>query len=403
MILPGVLLADGRTADVTVEDGRITAVTPAAEARGYLLLPAPVEPHAHLDKAYTADRVPNPAGDLAGAIAAWMAHRPALTHADIVERATRALCAARAAGAAAVRTHVDVDTDIGLLAVSALAEARTVAPVESVDPVGPVGSVSPVGPVQIVAMVGTPVTGSAGAANRALLADALDAGADVVGGAPLFDPDPAGAVAVYLAAAERAGRPVDLHIDETTEPAAPTLDLLARLAAGFPQPVVASHCVSLGSLPPDHAARVADRVAAAGIVVVCLPQTNLYLQGRDRPARGLTALRTLRAAGVTVAAGGDNTQDPFNPLGRGDPLETAALLVVAGHETPERAYEAVSAGARAAMGLSPVEIVPGAPADLLAVRAGSVREALATCTPDRVVLREGRVVSHPPAQEGIVV
>jgi cytosine deaminase len=390
MILAGVLLADGRAVDVTVEDGRIAAVAPAAEARGYLLLPAPVEPHAHLDKAYTADRVPNPAGDLAGAIAAWMAYRPALTHADIVERATRALRAAQAAGVAAVRTHVDVDTDIGLLAVSALAEARTP------------GMGGAVGPVQIVAMVGTPVTGSAGAANRALLADALDAGADVVGGAPLLDPDPAGAVAVYLAAAERAGRPVDLHIDETTEPAAPTLDLLARLAVGFPQPVVASHCVSLGALPPDNAARVADRVAAAGIVVVCLPQTNLYLQGRDRPARGLTALRTLRAAGVTVAAGGDNTQDPFNPLGRGDPLETAALLVVAGHETPERAYEAVSAGARAAMGLPAVEIVPGAPADLLAVRAGSVREALATCTPDRVVLREGRVV-HPPAQEGSVV
>jgi cytosine deaminase len=269
-------------------------------------------------------------------------------------------------------------------------------------------------------MVGTPVTGAAGAANRVLLADALDAGADVVGGAPLLDPDPAGAVAVYLAAAESAGRPVDLHIDECTDPAAGTLDLLARLAAGFPQPVVARHGVVLGALPPDHAARVADRVAAAGIVVVCLPQTNLYLQGRDRPAgppRGLTALRTLRAAGVTVAAGGDNTQDPFNPLGRGDPLETAALLVVAGHETPERAYEAVSAGARAAMGLPPVEIVPGAPADLLAVRAGSVREALATCNSDRLVVRGGRVVAgtelrrapffsswpekgSPPQQEG---
>jgi cytosine deaminase len=45
------------------------------------------------------------------------------------------------------------------------------------------------------------------------------------------------------------------------------------------------------------------------------------------------------------------------------------------------------------MGLPPVEIVPGAPADLLAVRAGSVREALATCTPDRIVVRDGRRVT----------
>ena len=38
---------------------------------GWLLLPAMAEPHAHLDKALTADEVPNPKGDLHGAIDAW--------------------------------------------------------------------------------------------------------------------------------------------------------------------------------------------------------------------------------------------------------------------------------------------------------------------------------------------
>ena len=42
----------------------------ARRATGYLLLPAFAEPHAHLDKAFLAERVPNPTGDLMGAILA---------------------------------------------------------------------------------------------------------------------------------------------------------------------------------------------------------------------------------------------------------------------------------------------------------------------------------------------
>ncbi|MFC7758635.1 hypothetical protein ACFQY4_12070 [Catellatospora bangladeshensis] len=95
-----------------------------------------------------------------------------------------------------------------------------------------------------------------------------------------------------------------------------------------------------------------------------------------------------------MAAGGDNLQDPFNILGRGDPLETAALLVLAGHDDPATAYGAVSSQARQAMGLPAVAVAPGAPAELLAIRAGSVREALATATADRVVVHAGRVVAR---------
>ncbi len=82
-----------------------------------------------------------------------------------------------------------------------------------------------------------------------------------------------------------------------------------------------------------------------------LPQTNLYLQARDvpvAPPRGLTAIRPLLDAGATVAAGADNLQDPFNLVGRADPMETAALMVMAGHLLPAEAYEAVSASSRAA-------------------------------------------------------
>ena len=80
-------LPDGRSVDVSVVDGRIDAVhdvgaVPTSDAGhdlgGWLLLPAMAEPHAHLDKALTAEEVPNPKGDLMGALderAAAGAHR----------------------------------------------------------------------------------------------------------------------------------------------------------------------------------------------------------------------------------------------------------------------------------------------------------------------------------------
>ena len=130
--------------------------------------------------------------------------------------------------------------------------------------------------------------------------------------------------------------------------------------------------------------------------MITLPITNLYLQGWEHPVatpRGLTALAALLAAGVRVAAGADNLRDPFNPVGRGDALETASLLVTAGHLDFEQALDAVTAGARSVMHLPPAGVFPGATADLLAVRAGSVGEAIAFAPMDRMVFHAGRLVA----------
>ena len=58
--------------------------------------------------------------------------------------------------------------------------------------------------------------------------------------------------------------------------------------------------------------------------------------------RGLTAVRALLDAGVVVAAGADNLQDPFNPLGRACPFETAALMVLDGPPLARRGMGVVS-------------------------------------------------------------
>lgn len=395
-VLRNARLADGQAVDVHVDGGVIAEVAAASspvpdgfesdDLDGWLLLPAPAEPHAHLDKALTAEEIPNPAGDLPGAVEAWAAAAAdgRLSEESLVERASAAVELLIARGVTAVRSHVNTTLDAGVEGVRALHEVRR--------------RFEGLVDLQIVALTGKPITGADGAEGRAVLDAALEEGVDVVGGCPHLDSDPLAAMEVAFAAARDAALPVDLHTDETLDPTMLNLLDMARAvqSTGFAHPVAASHCVSLGMAPPETQAAVAAEAAAAGIAVITLPQTNLYLQGRGRPVatpRGLTAIDALEGAGALVAAGADNVQDPFNLVGRSDPLETAALLVMAAHRSPEAAYDMVSNGARRAMGLAPVRFEPGDPADFLAIDAPSVRAAIADAPMSRRVWRRGRMTA----------
>jgi cytosine deaminase len=404
-LLRNATLPGGEVADVHIAYGLIVEVGPSLgplprlgplaappgdaeveevyDLEGWLLLPAPAEPHAHLDKALTADLIDNPSGDLAGAIAGWEATCPAFSVADFAERARTAALRLLAAGCTAVRSHVNVGGAAGMRAVDALVAVRD--------------ELRAVMEIQLVALVGVPT-------DVSLLIEALDRGVDVVGGCPHLDPDPIGCIDKTVTVAADRGIAVDLHMDETLKREALWVRHLARVVAGgaLGEPrsrptATASHCVSLGMQDETTQAVVAAELAEADVAVITLPQTNLFLQARGTtmaPPRGLTALGPLLAAGVTVAAGADNLQDPFNTVGRADPLETAALLVMAGHLSPAVAYEAVTTAARQAMGLPPARIAPGAPAELLAVRSPSLRAAIADAPPDRMVFAKGRLVAH---------
>jgi cytosine/creatinine deaminase len=393
MLLGGATLADGAGSDVLLEDDRVAGIRPAGgpvgeesevlDLAGYVLLAAPAEPHAHLDKALTANRVGVQADNLAAAIEAWHEHRRGLDVDDIARRAEAAARASLARGVTAIRTHVDVGEGIELRAAEALIRVRE--------------RLRPLMDIQVVAL-SYPLAGAAGRENRALVRAALELGVDVVGGAPHIDADPVGHIEICLGMAAEFGRAIDLHMDEHMRASALDLVDLARLVGdGAPHPVTASHCLSLGLQPPEVQDRVAAEVARARISVVSCPATNLHLQARDvRTAtpRAITALRALLDAGVTVAGGGDNVQDFFHPLGCGDPVQTAALLVLGGQLDVPTAYRLVSENARAAMGLAPNGLAPGGEADLLAVRGGSLQEVLATSTEDRVVIRAGRLTER---------
>ena len=401
-VLHDATLADGRRVDIHTVDGLVHEVRkagrpidgnlPGEELGGWLVLPAMAEPHAHLDKALTAESVPNRTGDLRGAIDAWVSAAAAgrFSYEDTAERAARAMELLLVHGVTAVRTHVNVGA--GTESLRAVQEAAL--------------RMEGLMDVQIVALTSNPMTGPEGRANRAALAAAIEAGADLVGGCPHLDPDGPGLISHALEVASEAGIGVDLHVDEMLDPSVLTVRELARqvIDTGFGYSVSAGHCVTLGMQQPDVQAEVAALVAEAGIRVFPLPQTNLFLQGRDHPSatpRGLTAIAALHEAGVLVAAGADNVQDPFNLVGRSDPLETAALLVMAGHQAPEDAYRMVSENAREALGLPESSIQPGDVADLVAIDAPSVRAAIADAPMSRRVFRRGVLVASSEQQSRI--
>ncbi|MDH4117060.1 MAG: amidohydrolase family protein [Acidimicrobiia bacterium] len=385
-------LAGGRCVDVTTAGGRIVSVEPATgvvegdeiDLGGRLLLPSMGEPHAHLDKAFTADLVPNPQGDLDGAVEAILAAWPTISVENIVERGERAVRRLVASGTTAIRSHADVTPEGEQKSVIALAEVKA--------------RTAHLCDLELVALT-MPLSGVDGALGRRRLVQALEGGVDVVGACPHLDEDPLEAIDNALDAAVDAGTRVDLHFDEVLDVSVQHLPELARRveARGLGGKVVASHCVSHGLLSPDRQREVGRLLADAGVAVVANPRTNLFLQSRGIEAatpRGLAGVRALLESGVVVAAGADNVQDPFYVIGRSDPLETAALLVSVAHLTVDEAWTLVSSAVREVMGLEGVAVEVGAPADLIAASGASIREVIADQPADRMVFRRGELVSR---------
>lgn len=369
LLLCGARLADGRTVDVRLAGAHIEAVGTSGslhegtrvDLAGYLLLPAPAECHAHLDTALTAGSAGPPSYDAE----------------DVQRRVTEGALHQLGHGATAVRTHIRIGDVQGLRALEAALQARR--------------ALRGLVDVQTVA-VPRVLTGPAGADGLAALRDALKMGADVVGGCPDLDPDPAGYAEAVLAIAAEFGLPVDLHTD-AADPA--RLSRLAAMAGGLRPGVTLGPCGGLARLPYDTTVRLAGQLAAAGVSLTALPQGACGALESVR--RGGTApVRTLRAAGVRIAAGSGALRDLTNPVGRGDPLEAAFLLASHGECAPGEAYEAVSRDARAVMGLPEVRVEAGFPAELLAVRADRLESALSLAY-SRIVIHRGRVVSRTSA------
>jgi cytosine deaminase len=379
---------DGSPAELVADRGVFIAESvdgsEEVDLDGRLVLPAFGEPHAHLDKALLAERFPNPNGDLLGAIEVMRIGWSTIEPEDIVDRARRTVERLVAAGTTLIRSHADTNSYAGLKSVRSLLAVRD--------------AVEPLCDLEVVAMA-YPLTGPEGREGRRILDQALELGADVIGGAPHLEDDPAAAIDHLLNLAVETRLHVDFHVDEVLDPDFDTLMDLSRavIRHGLEGTVNASHCVSHGLKPESEQREIAAALAHADITVVTLPRTNLYLQARGQhqaPPRGTVGVEAMVGEGVTVGGGADNCQDPFYSIGKCDPLETAGLLVSVCHQTPEQAFEMVTNDIRTIASRPQLDFRPGSPADFVAIEAESIRAAIADQPAGRTVVHRGRVVAH---------
>ena len=385
-------------------EGRISAIQPwpdprhsAPQQRAVAALPLaitpPVEPHAHLDKTFTAAAFANREGTVAGAFAANIHESQSRDLEAVLARAEQGLELAWSHGLRSIRSHVDslgAAADPSWEALTTLRQ-RWAGRLE----------------LQLVALV--PVQHWLTPAGEALAAR-VAAAAGILGGVigPPFASrrrDRDGVVAL-LRLAEQLGCAVDLHIDEGSSDPGRGVAMVSRerLAQRSEVPLVCSHASSMALLAAEPCQRLCDTIAAASIGVIALPTTNLWLLGRRAgrtPLQRIQApIRQLQLAGVEVALGGDNVQDPWYPGGAFDPIELLRLATLISHVVPWQRQ-----------GLAPFTTAPsrllglawdgvlrlGAPADLLVLGASSWGQLLAQA-PQRRVLRGGQWLPPPPAE-----
>ena len=363
----------------------IQAAPTAPEAAAPLAITPPIDAHAHLDKTFSQNDFPNPGGTMDGALAANLLEFASRTAEQVRQRSERALQLAWRHGLRAIRSHIDSGAGSACEASWEVLSAQQ-------------RSWSARVALQLVALV--PIHHWLTPEGEALARRVAGCGGWLGGvlgppfGHRLQD---AGAVRALLQLAERHGCGVDLHVDEGDDAPGVGLALLARetLALRPGVPITCSHASSMSLLSAPACERLAEQCAKAGLTVVALPRTNLWLLGRRAEQtpwlRTQAPIRTLQRAGVEVAVGGDNVQDPWYPGGDYDPIDLLRLCCTTSHLDPrQRAGLApfTTAAARI-MGLPWDGVLrPGCPADLLVLGAGGWTEVLAR-PPAQRVMRSG--------------
>jgi cytosine/creatinine deaminase len=376
---------------VAVPQGAADISTLVLDADGRIAVPGFVEPHIHLDKALISERAPfNVSGTLTEAIKILWEIKRNYAVDEIAERASRALVHAIENGILRLRTHVDVDPIGGTRPAEGLLRARDRFR-DLID-------------VQIVAFPQEGIVQSPG--TEALMREVMELGVDVVGGMPFNEAsfeDSRRHIEIVFDIAKEFNADIDMHVDETDDPSARTLEVLTELtiANGWQGRVTAGHTCALASYPRHYADRVIAGLKDADINMIANPATNLMLQGRfdDYPKRrGVTQVKELLSAGVNVACGQDCVHDTFYPFGQNDPLEIGFLLCHASHMSQPGEIRAVMDmitrnGAKVLRTCS-FEVTEGAPADLVVLDARDVRDAFATRLPRRWVIRKGQLIAE---------
>jgi cytosine/creatinine deaminase len=371
--------------DVLVRDALIERIEPGVavedaevlDVSGRLVLPGLVDAHCHLDKTlYGGPWVPHSAGDALEDRIANDRRRRGELGIPSVDRIVALLERMVAAGTSHVRSHTDIDPEVGLRGVEAVRAA-----VQRLD-----GRIE----VEQVAFPQHGVVVNPGTAE--LLEEALRSGVETIGGIDPagMDRDPVRQLDIVFDLAARYGAGIDLHLHDGGSLGMWELELIVDRTrdTGLGGRVTVSHAYGFCQADAAAQARLADRLAEAGVSLLTAAVYSFPVP----------PIKRLRAAGVNVACGHDGICDLWGPYGSGDMLERAMHVAYRNtfrrDEDIELALDAATYGGARALGREPYGLVTGAPADLVVVAARTAAEAVVTHPIRELVLKDGRVVAR---------
>jgi cytosine deaminase len=360
------------------------------DARGALVTESFVNGHLHLCKVNTLSQIGDGAlreyhargmGGAMTAIERAAVVKEQYEQSRLVPGIRRAVERAIAYGTSYIRAFADTDTRARLEGVRAVMQVRD----EYRDRIT----------IHVVAFPQDGVVRDPGA--EALVAAALEEGADVVGGIPWIEFTDGAAQAhidAMMALAERYDRPVSMLVDDAGDGNLRTLEMLATetIARGWQGRVTAQHARAMAYYPEPTRLRLFGLLNEARIGVVSDPHTGPLHADIDG----------LRAAGIPVGLGQDDIADAYYPFGRNNMLEIAFLAAhLLWKTTPEdldMLIDMIGSEAARVMGIATHGLVPGAPANIAIHRQCDVGALLAEHEAPAAVLFNGRQV----AREGVL-
>ena len=385
---------------ILIEEGKISRIFPQDEALNYsgeildgeegIIYPPFVEPHIHLDATQTAGQPNwNQSGTLFEGIERWAERKSLLSHEDVKSRAWKTLKWQIANGIQYVRTHVDV-SDPTLTALKAMLEVKK--------------EIAPWVDLQIVAF---PQEGILSYPNgEKLLDQAMEMGADVVGGIPHFEfTREYGVESMHIAfdIARKYNKQIDIHCDEIDDEQSRFVETVAALALKYDmgEKVTASHTTAMHSYNNAYASRLFRLLKMSKIHFVANPLVNIHLQGRFDTypkRRGVTRVKEMLKNNINVCFGHDDVFDPWYPLGTANMLQVLHMGLhvcqLMGYGQINDGLKLVTENSAKALGLTDYGIQEGNSANFIVLPAENGFDAVRRQVPTRYSIRHGKVISE---------
>ena len=378
------------TVDIAVKDGRITAIEPRisgesrVDARGRFVSAGLVESHFHLDKSRILDRA-KPLEDKRATdhMKRVSAVKDTFTVEDTYRRAAETLEACMLNGVMTMRTHVEVDPNVGLRGFEAIMKLKK--------------DYAWGFDLEVCAFLQEGWTDVPGA--EANVVKCLESGATVVGGAPKYDVDGVNQIRRIFALAKDFNVDVDIHGDggHTTHDMMmwQICDLTDQM--GWGGRVCIGHGNKYSVVTDAELEKVAKRLAGAGVGVSVLPTTDLYTAGRHQEhsvMRGVADANALLAHGVNCSISTNNVLNPFTPYGDCSQVRIANLyanIVQRGSEKDlNDCFEMISSRPARILRKKDYGIAVGNPADLVVWNAKAPHDAIATVAQPLMGFKRGR-------------